>query len=345
MTTSITADKKPQTPPRRTSASAALADRWIPKIVLAPSILIALVFVYGFIAITGYLSLSESRLMPRYVFAGLDRYKQLFANDVWWTSAANLGWFGIPFIGICVILSLFLAILLDQKIRNEGALPIFLYPIALSFIVTGTAWQWILNPGLGLEKVFHDWGWTSFSLNWLGDPDKAIFCVVIAAVWQSTGFVMALFFASLRGVDGKIFEAAQVDGAPLPTIYRKIVISSAPGVLFRAADSLPHHDQDLRPGGRADGRRSGHVVAARDLRVHVLVQPWPARRGRRLVDDDAGDRRSSLCSCRSCIWKRGAPAMQPKMTLNHAVIYAVLILLRVYRRALRRHGAVPPCAW
>ncbi len=241
MAASLTADKKPQNSPRRTSASAALADRWIPKIVLAPSVLIALVFVYGFIAITGYLSLSESRLMPRYDFAGLDRYKQLFANDVWWTSAANLGWFGIPFIAICVFLGLFLAILLDQKIRNEGALrTIFLYPMALSFIVTGTAWQWILNPGLGLEKVFHDWGWTSFSFNWLGDPDKAIFCVVIAAVWQSSGFVMALFLAGLRGVDAEIFKAAQVDGATLPTIYRKIVIPNMRPVFFSVLLILCH---------------------------------------------------------------------------------------------------------
>ncbi|WP_277187244.1 sugar ABC transporter permease [Caballeronia sp. BR00000012568055] len=241
MTASITADKKPRQTPRQASATAALADRLIPKLVLAPSVLIALVFVYGFIGITGYLSLSESRLMPRYTFAGLDRYKQLFANDVWWTSAANLGWFGIPFIGICVLLGLFLAILLDQKIRNEGALrAIFLYPMALSFIVTGTAWQWILNPGLGLEKVFHDWGWTSFSFNWLGDPDKAIFCVVIAAVWQSTGFVMALFLAGLRGVDGEIFKAAQVDGATLPTIYRKIVIPSMRPVFFSVLLILCH---------------------------------------------------------------------------------------------------------
>src|SRR6201996_7892429 len=173
---------------RRTSPMAALADRWIPKLVLSPSIVISLVFVYGFILVTGYLSLSNSRLMPRYEFVGLDRYRELFDNDVWWTSAANLGWVGIPFIAICVGLGLFLAILLDQKIRNEGALrAIFLYPMALSFIVTGTAWQWILNPGLGLEKVFHDWGWTSFSFGWLGGPDQGSFFVVIAGGGRSAG--------------------------------------------------------------------------------------------------------------------------------------------------------------
>jgi glucose/mannose transport system permease protein len=226
---------------RRTSPMAALADRWIPKLVLAPSIVISIVFVYGFIFITGFLSLSNSRLMPRYEFVGLDRYRELFDNDVWWTSAANLGWFGIPFIAICVALGLFLAILLDQRIRNEGALrAVFLYPMALSFIVTGTAWQWILNPNLGMQKVLQDWGWTSFQFDWLDNPDRAIFCIVIAAVWQSTGFVMALFLAGLRGVDAEIFKAAQVDGATLPTIYRRIVIPSMRPVFFSVLLILCH---------------------------------------------------------------------------------------------------------
>jgi glucose/mannose transport system permease protein len=233
--------KATATATRRTSPMAALADRWIPKLVLSPSIVISLVFVYGFIAITGYLSLSNSRLMPRYDFVGFDRYRELFDNDVWWTSAANLGWFGIPFIAICVGLGLFLAILLDQQIRNEGALrAVFLYPMALSFIVTGTAWQWILNPNLGMQKVLHDWGWTSFQFDWLDNPDRAIFCIVIAAVWQSTGFVMALFLAGLRGVDAEIFKAAQVDGATLPTIYRKIVIPSMRPVFFSVLLILCH---------------------------------------------------------------------------------------------------------
>jgi glucose/mannose transport system permease protein len=226
---------------RRASPMAALADRWMPKLVLAPSVIVSAVFVYGFILLTGYLSLSNSRLMPRYTFSGFERYKELFNNDVFWTAAANLGWFGIPFIGVCIALGLFLAILLDQQIRNEGALrAVFLYPMALSFIVTGTAWQWILNPGLGLEKVLHDWGFTRFAFDWLGDPDKAIFCVVIAAVWQSTGFVMALFLAGLRGVDSEIFKAAQVDGATLPTIYRKIVIPSMRPVFFSVLLILCH---------------------------------------------------------------------------------------------------------
>jgi glucose/mannose transport system permease protein len=218
----------------------ALADRWVPKLVLSPSIAVSLVFVYGFILVTGYLSLTDSRLMPKYEFSGFGRYRALFDNDVWWTSAANLAWFGVPFIVICVALGLFLAILLDQRIRNEGSLrAIFLYPMALSFIVTGTAWQWILNPELGMEHLLHSWG-INVAFDWLVDPDKAIFCVVIAAVWQSTGFVMALFLAGLRGVDGEIFKAAQVDGASLPTIYRKIVIPSMRPVFFSVLLILCH---------------------------------------------------------------------------------------------------------
>ncbi|MGI4855320.1 MAG: carbohydrate ABC transporter permease [Janthinobacterium lividum] len=237
MTTSV----NPVRPEKTASSFSAAADRWLPKLVLAPSVVLSLVFVYGFILITGYLSLTKSRLLPNYTFSGLDRYRQLFANDVWWTSAANLAWFGIPFIVICVVLGLFVAILLDQQIRGEGALrAIFLYPMALSFIVTGTAWQWILNPGLGIEKTLHDWGWTSVTFDWLVNPDKAIFCVVIAAVWQSTGFCMALFLAGLRGVDAEIFKAAQVDGASLPTIYWKIVIPGMRPVFFSVLLILSH---------------------------------------------------------------------------------------------------------
>jgi glucose/mannose transport system permease protein len=112
--------------------------------------------------------------------------------------------------------------------------------MALSFIVTGAAWKWILNPGLGLEKLVHGWGYEGFTFDWLVDPDKAIYTVVIAAVWQSSGFVMALFLAGLRGIDDSIIKAAQVDGASLPTIYRRIVIPSLRPVFFSVLLILAH---------------------------------------------------------------------------------------------------------
>ena len=128
------------------------------------------------------------------------------------------------------------------------------------------------DPGLGLEKVFQTGAGRAFRSAGSG-TGKAIFCVVIAAVWQSTGFVMALFLAGLRGVDGEIFKAAQMDGASTHHLPQDRDSEHAPGVLLRAADSLPHHDQDLRPGRRVDRGRSGHVVvAAGDLHVHVFVQ-------------------------------------------------------------------------
>jgi glucose/mannose transport system permease protein len=219
----------------------ALADRWLPRLVLAPTLVASLVFVYGFIAVTGFLSLTESRLMPNFDYAGLVQYTELFDLDRWWESAINLGLFGGLFIGISLAAGLLLAIFLDQKIRAEGALrAIYLYPMALSFIVTGAAWKWILNPGLGLEKLAHDWGFAGFTFDWLVDPDKAIYTVVIAAVWQSSGFVMALFLAGLRGIDDSIIKAAQVDGASLPAIYRRIVIPSLRPVFFSVLLILAH---------------------------------------------------------------------------------------------------------
>ncbi len=214
---------------------------WLPKLVLAPSFLLAMAFIYGLIAWNGYLSFSASRLLPNYEWAGLVHYQTLWASERWWLALRNLAVFGGLFIGGAMALGLLMAVLLDQKIRAEGVLrTVFLYPMALSFIVTGTAWKWILNPGVGLEKVFHDLGFTAVKLDWLIDPDKAIYCVVIAAIWQSAGFVMALFLAGLRAIDESIIKAAQVDGASLPQIYRRILIPSLRPVFFSTLMVVAH---------------------------------------------------------------------------------------------------------
>lgn len=227
--------------PKVAQRLASFADVWLPRIVLSPTVLTSLIFVYGFIGLTAYLSLTESRLMPNYTFSGFSQYSALFEIDRWWVSATNLGIFGGLFILICLVVGLLLAIFLDQRIRAEGALrAIYLYPMALSFIVTGAAWKWILNPGLGLEKMMHDWGFANFSMDWLVDSDMAIYTVVIAGVWQSSGFVMALFLAGLRGIDDSIMKAAMVDGASLPTIYRRIVIPSLRPVFFSVLLVLSH---------------------------------------------------------------------------------------------------------
>ncbi|MDO6460468.1 sugar ABC transporter permease [Granulosicoccaceae sp. 1_MG-2023] len=214
---------------------------WLPKLVLAPTMLITLVFIYGFVAWNAYLSFSKSRMLPRYDWAGLQQYERLFSNDRWWVAAQNLFIFGALFIVFCLIVGLLLAIFLDQRIRIEGAIrTVYLYPMALSFVVTGTAWKWMLNPELGLQKLLRDWGFENFTFDWLVNPDMAIYTVVIAGVWQSSGFVMALFLAGMRGIDDSIVKAAQVDGATLPTIYRRIILPNLGPVLFSALIVLTH---------------------------------------------------------------------------------------------------------
>jgi glucose/mannose transport system permease protein len=214
---------------------------WLPRLVVAPSFLLSLLFIYGLMAWNGYLSLSASRILPNYDFVGLAQYETLFDSERFRVAMGNLALFGLLFIGGAMAVGVVLAVLLDQKVRGEGLLrTVYLYPMAISFIVTGTAWKWMLNPGLGLEHLMHQWGFESFSFGWLVDPDMAIYCVVIAGIWQSAGFVMALFLAALRGIDDSIIKAAQVDGASLPRIYWSIILPSLRPVFFSTLLVVSH---------------------------------------------------------------------------------------------------------
>ncbi|HSA81315.1 MAG TPA: sugar ABC transporter permease [Geminicoccaceae bacterium] len=213
----------------------------LPKLVLAPSFAALLLFVYGFILFTTYLSFTNSKILPSFGLVGLENYVKLFQLPNWSIALQNLAIFGGLYIALCTAMGLLLAILLDQKIRAEGVLrPIYLYPMALSFIVTGTAWKWFLDPGIGLEQVVRGWGWESFTFGWIKDRDMAIYCVVIAAVWQSTGFVMAMFLAGLRGIDNEIIRAAQIDGASTPKLYRRIIIPQLRPAFLSAFVVLAH---------------------------------------------------------------------------------------------------------
>ena len=216
-------------------------EKNLPKIVLAPTTILMIVCMYGFIIWTGLISLTKSKMMPQWDFVGLDQYVRLFNNPRWDVAVDNLFIFLILFIIIALILGLLLAIFLDQKIRIEGAIrTIYLYPMAISFIVTGTAWKWILNPGLGIEKLMHDWGFVGFEFRWLVESDMAIYTIVIAAVWQSSGFVMALFLAGLRGVDDNLTKAAKIDGASTPRLYWHIILPLMRPVFFSAIVILTH---------------------------------------------------------------------------------------------------------
>ena len=214
---------------------------FLPRLVLAPSFAVILVFVYGFIIFTAYLSTTNSTILPRFGFVGMLNYEKLFAQPAWWTALGNLAIFGTLYIVVCTVLGLLLAILLDQKIRIEGVLrPIYLYPMALSFIVTGTAWKWFLDPGIGLQNSIQNLGFETFTFDWIKDSKMAIYTIVIAAVWQSSGFVMAMFLAGLRGIDTEIMRAAAIDGARPLQLYRRIVIPMLRPAFLSAFVVLAH---------------------------------------------------------------------------------------------------------
>ncbi len=233
-------------PPRLTLRSR--LGEVLPKLVLAPSFIAVAVFVYGFIAWTIYLSFTNSKAFPSYAVTGPRAYERLWRWTLesdppssWYTSITNMAIFGVLYIGFALAIGLLLAILIDQKIRFESVLrPIYLYPMALSFIVTGVAWKWFLDPGLGLEQTLHHWGWTSFHFDWIKNKDRVIYTVVIAGVWQASGFVMAMFLAGLRGIDGEITKAAQIDGASSYQIYRRIIIPMLRPVFLSAFIVLAH---------------------------------------------------------------------------------------------------------
>ncbi len=242
MTESVSISEPAQTvrKVRRRSLGDRLAEQ-IPRLVVSPTMLIAVVFIYGFMLWTLVLSFSDSRILPSYGFNGLTNYQRLFGNERWMVALTNLGIYGVLFVVICLAIGLLLAILLDQKIRAEGFLrTVYLYPMALSFIVTGTVWKWLLNPTVGIQRFVRELGFENFRFDWLVNSDMSIYTVVIAAVWQSSGFVMALFLAGLRGVDDSIIKAAQIDGASRITVYTRIIIPSLRPVFFSAIIMLSH---------------------------------------------------------------------------------------------------------
>ena len=191
---------------------------WIPLLLSAGHVV-------TFALWTTWQSFTPSTLIPVYGWVGLRNYTAVMATRNWKIAFDNLLLFGSGFVLLSLLTGLLLAILLDQRIRGENVLrSIFLYPIAVSFVVTGTVWSWLLNPGIGIQKLVNDLGWTSFRFDWLIDRDMAIWTIVIAAVWQSSGFAMALFLAGLRSVDADLIKAAQIDGAGPARIYRRVIL-------------------------------------------------------------------------------------------------------------------------
>jgi glucose/mannose transport system permease protein len=188
-------------------------------------IFVALVIFLGGSIWTIVYSFTNSRLLPRANFVGFDQYERLWASSRWIVSIQNLAIYGILSLIFSLVIGFVLAALMDQKIRFENVFrTIFLYPFALSFIVTGLVWQWILNPDFGIQAIVRSLGWTSFEFNPIYDADIVIYGILIAGLWQGTGLVMCLMLAGLRGIDEDIWKAARVDGIPMWKTYIFIVI-------------------------------------------------------------------------------------------------------------------------
>ncbi|HEU4987070.1 MAG TPA: sugar ABC transporter permease [Rhizobiaceae bacterium] len=181
------------------------------------------------------LSLTRSRTFPNFDIVGFEQYVRLWTTDRWLVSVYNLCIFGVLFIVLCLLIGFVLAVLIDQNIRMEDTFrTIFLYPFALSFVVTGLIWQWMMDPSLGIQNVVRNLGWESFWFSPLIDQTWAIYGVVIAAVWRSSGLIVVLMLAGLRSVDEEIWKAARVDGIPLWRTYLFIVVPMMRPVLVTA---------------------------------------------------------------------------------------------------------------
>ena len=202
-----------------------LFKNWMAKLATLPMILTALVVFVGGTVWTVTYSFTGSRMLPRTNWVGFDQYERLWSSDRWMISIQNLGIYGICSLILTLFIGFTLAACLDRKIRFEGVFrSIFLYPFALSFVVTGLAWQWILNPDFGMQSVVRDWGWTTFNFDPLNNPDIVMFGLLIAGIWQGSGLIMCIMLAGLRGIDEDIWKAAKVDGIGTVKTYIMVVI-------------------------------------------------------------------------------------------------------------------------
>jgi glucose/mannose transport system permease protein len=253
-------------------------ERIVSVLLLAPSAIAIAIFVYGFIGFTGFASLTRWRqLIPDYSFVGLDNYRSLFAHPRFQIDVRNTVVFTLLFLLACLVIGLLLAVLLDQRIRGEGIFrSIYLFPMAISLIVTGVVWRWLLNPGtpeggstgvnLLLENIglgFLKWGWFTdptvlyihpesglgqllgrVGLQALTRPtvgiSVAMISVVLAATWQMSGYTMAMYLAGLRSIPDELREAARVDGASEADILRYVILPLLRPITLSAVIILGH---------------------------------------------------------------------------------------------------------
>lgn len=206
------------------------------------------VFFYGSLAWTGVISMTNSKLLPVYNFVGFDQYTRLWATDRWLVSLSNMVIFGVLYVAVSMAIGILLAILLDRNVKAEGLFrTVFLYPFAVSLIVTGLAWRWIFEPAQGIQAIVRALGFETFTFDWLSDPNRAIYTLVVAGVWHSVGFAMIIVLAGLRSVDPDLWKAIRVEGIPLWRGYLQVVLPGlwpviASAVVLLASDVIRAYD-------------------------------------------------------------------------------------------------------
>lgn len=251
-TTSDIAPKPPKVKKRRHKS--APSGKLIGFLFLLPSLILIAIFVYGFIGWSGYVSLSNwNTLIPDFSFAGLKNYIDLFHDFRFQADLRNMVFFTLFFIAGVVFLGQLLAVLIDQRIKGEAIFRnVYLFPMALSFVVTGVIWRWVLNPKTGINLLLEKLGWTP---GWYTSTDVvpsihigqiefglplALIAVLIAAIWQMTGFSLAMYLAGLRGIPEELREAARIDGASEWKIYFKVILPQLKPITFGVIVMMLH---------------------------------------------------------------------------------------------------------
>ena len=201
---------------------------------VAPSVLAVIVFIYAFILWTGFISLVNwNDVTPNYAWVGLQNFGRLFQTARFITDLRNTAVFSVFFFAQCLGIGLLLAILLDQRIKGEALFrTIYVLPFAISAIVTGVTWKWLMLPSAGLNDIFSVLGLGFLQNRWYADPNIGIIATSIAGAWQMSGYTMALYLAGLRGVSGELRDAARIDGASGIQYYRYIAIPLVTPVTF-----------------------------------------------------------------------------------------------------------------
>ena len=204
-------------------------------LVLIPTVVVAVYFIWGFGGYTVFLSTTKSTFLPDHTFIGAKNFTHLFADKRWWVAYQNMFIFGGLYLFGCISGGILLAVLLDRVTKGEALFrTVFLYPMSLSLVVTGLSWQWLLNPASGIQQIVRSAGFEDFKFDWLAMPDRAIYTIVFAAVWHGTGLIMILFLSGIKSTDIELWKAARIDNIPVWRVYFSIVLPQLRATLLTA---------------------------------------------------------------------------------------------------------------